>query len=201
MPSGSSLPQQSSTASTHSTLALPSPSRHQTNLSNENECIPLTPTTLATPPPPKRPRLSVALVKKKNQHQEERETTDAYFRYLQDKLDKEKAHWAAELDAKQQLLKAEEDAAHHAYTEAAMAGEAWISKCVACATAQASSGDTAAATGELANQLTELVKAYMKAEWKTTLELGHSPLSATAARSDGPFQVRYSCAYGDHAVY
>ena len=173
----------------------PSPNRYQTNHSNNDDpiaaaqVIPTSPPTSDSPPQPKRPRLSAALVDKRVQHQQEREAADAYFQRLQDKLDEEKAQRVAELDARQQVLQAEEDAAQQAYAEAVVAGEAWISKCAIAATAKINTDDIAAATAQLARQLTGLVEEYMQASWRTSFESGCTVLSNTAMTPDDINQV------------
>jgi regulator of protease activity HflC (stomatin/prohibitin superfamily) len=121
-------------------------------------------------PQQKCPRLSAALVEKRTEHQQEREATEAYFRHLQDELDRQKAERVAKLDARQQLLRAEEEAARQAYAEAVEAGEAWISKCAVAAADRMNTDHTAAATAQLASQLRELVDEYTQASWRTVIE-------------------------------
>ncbi len=121
-------------------------------------------------PQQKRPRLSAALVEKRTKHQQEREATEAYFRHLQDELDRQKAERVAELDVRRQLLRTEEEAARQAYAEAVVAGEAWISKCAVAATDRMNSDDTGAATAQLASRLRVLTEEYTQASWRTVIE-------------------------------
>jgi hypothetical protein len=138
----------------------------------------------------KLPRLSVVLVERKARHQQEHEAADAYFRHLQDQLDRERAQRAAELEAERQQLQAEEDAAEQAYAEAAAAAEAWVSRCAtAVSTARIDSDDAGGAARELASRLTELVAEYTTAEWRATLGTYGSPLSTAETVSSGADQV------------
>jgi len=75
----------------------------------------------------------------------------------------------AELDARQRLLRAEEEGVQQAHAEAVMAGEAWISKCAMAAIDRMNSDNTAAATAQLASRLRKLVEEYTEASWKTSI--------------------------------
>ncbi len=130
----------------------------------------ISPPASDTQPQQKPPRLSAALVAKRTKHLQEREATEAYFRHLQDELDRQKTERVAELDARQRLLRAEEEAARQAYAEAVEASEAWISKCAVAATDRINSDHTAAATAQLASWLRELVDEYTQASWRTLIE-------------------------------
>lgn len=185
-------PTQSSPLAQASAVSMPPlPGRYLASHRNNSDslaaarAISTSPATSDLQPQRKRPRLPAALYERRAQHQQEREAASAYFRQLQDKLDREKAQRAAELEARHKMLQAEQDAAEQAYAEAAAACEAWISKCAAAAaTARIGSDDTGAAVRELAGRLTELVAEYAKAEWQTLLGTYDLLLSTAESVSD-----------------